>query len=86
RASSTRIEHTLVGVSLGADYRVSPDLVAGMGIGYGREISDIGSNGTRSTGTALSAAFYGSYHPAPYFVDALLGVTRLDFDSRRHVT
>ncbi|WP_241070152.1 autotransporter domain-containing protein [Achromobacter insuavis] len=86
RASSTRIEHTLVGVSLGADYRISPDLVAGMGVGYGREISDIGSNGTRSTGTALSAAFYGSYHPAPYFVDALLGITRLDFDSRRHVT
>jgi len=86
RASSTRIEHTLVGVSVGADYRVSPNLVAGMGLGYGREISDIGSNGTRSTGTALSAAVYGSYHPDPYFVDGLLGITRLDFDSRRHVT
>jgi uncharacterized protein YhjY with autotransporter beta-barrel domain len=80
------LDHTLVGVSGGVDRRFTPDFVAGIGFGYGRDKTDIGSNGTTSTGQALSAAVYGSYHPAPFYVDGLVGVSRLDFDSTRYVT
>lgn len=83
---TVRLSHTLVGVSAGADYRFLPALVAGLGFGYGRDVSDVGSSGTESNGEAFSAAFYGSYHPGPVFVDGLLGFGHLDFDSRRFVT
>ena len=78
--------HTLVGVSGGVDHRFAPDMVAGFGFGYGRDRTDIGSSATTSTGQAFSAALYGSYHPTPFYLDGLLGVSRLDFDSTRYVT
>ena|GEM_PF-767400 len=83
---SIDLGHTLVGVSGGVDHRFAPDFVAGFGLGYGRDRTDIGSSGTTSTGQAFSAALYGSYHPAPFYLDGLLGVSRLDFNSTRYVT
>jgi uncharacterized protein with beta-barrel porin domain len=84
--AAIQLSHTLVGISAGMDYRFAPDFVAGVGAGYGRDISDIGENGTESTGQAVSAAFYASYHPGPIFVDSLLGLSHLSFDSTRFVT
>ncbi|PKE29589.1 autotransporter domain-containing protein [Rahnella sp. AA] len=78
--------HTLVGISTGADYQFTPEFTAGMGIGFGRDVSDIGDSGSRSNGRSVSSAFYGSYHPDNYFIDGLLGYSRLDYDSRRYVT
>lgn len=80
------LDNTTVGVSGGVDHRFTPNFVAGLGLGYGRDKTDIGSNGTDSTGQALTAALYGSYHPAPLYFDGLIGITRLDFESMRHVT
>ena len=80
------LEHTLIGVSGGVDYRFRPDFVGGIGFGYGRDKTDIGSNGTESTARAFSAVIYGSYHPEPFYLDGLFGVSRLDFDSKRYVT
>ncbi|MFT4064101.1 autotransporter domain-containing protein [Paraburkholderia sp.] len=80
------LSHTLVGLSAGADYRFLPSFVAGFGVGYGRDVSDVGSSGTQSKGEAFSAAFYGSFHPGPVYVDGLLGYSHLNFDSRRYVT
>ncbi|HEY1611967.1 MAG TPA: autotransporter outer membrane beta-barrel domain-containing protein, partial [Paraburkholderia sp.] len=84
--AAIQLSHTLVGVSGGVDYRFSPDFTGGIGAGYGRDVSDIGENDTQSTGQATSAAFYGSYHPGHIFMDGLLGLSRLDFDSDRFVT
>lgn len=80
------LNHTLVGVSTGFDYRLVPELSLGFGIGYGRDDSDIGMNGTESRANAVSAALYGSFHPGPAYLDMLLGYSYLDFDSRRYVT
>ncbi len=80
-------DHTMVGVSAGMDYRFTPSFVGGVGVGYGRDKTDIGDNGTESRAQALSAAVYGSYSPRPsVFLDGLLGYSRLDFDSSRFVT
>jgi uncharacterized protein with beta-barrel porin domain len=79
--------HTLIGVSGGADYRFSPGFTAGIGLGYGRDSVDVGTNATRSNGQAFSTAIYGSYHPRNNtFIDALLGYSALDFGSSRFVT
>ena len=81
------LDHTMVGISAGVDYRFSKKLVAGFGVGFGRDRTDVGANGTQSTGRAYSAAVYGSYKPFDnFFLDGLVGGSWLDFDSRRYVT
>lgn len=85
--NSTGLDYTTVGVSAGMDYRFSPNLVAGLGFGYGRDGTDVGSNGTESRGKAYSAALYASYSPfESVFLDGLIGGSWLDFESRRYVT
>lgn len=84
--SEIQFSHTLVGLSAGADYRFMPSLAAGLGFGYGRDVQDVGNDGTQSKGQAGSAALYGSFHPGATFVDALLGYSDLSFDTPRYVT
>ncbi|MDQ2701875.1 MAG: IPT/TIG domain-containing protein [Pseudomonadota bacterium] len=84
--ASIGTDHTVIGVSGGVDHRFSTDFVAGVGLGYARDSTDIGNNGSENNGRAISGAVYASYHPAPFYIDGLLGVGRIDLDSRRHVT
>lgn len=78
---------TTGGVTAGADYRVSDQLSIGAGFGYGRDSTDIGNAGTKSTGDSYSLALYGSYRPLPsLFVDGVAGFGTLSFDSHRWVT
>ena len=80
------LDHTTVGVSGGVDYRFSDDLVAGLGVGYGFDRTDIGVNGTENAARAYSAALYGSYSPtAGLFIDGLFGGSLMDHDSTRYV-
>ncbi len=86
-SDDTAISSTTAGVSGGVDYRFSKSFVAGIGIGYGRDKSDVGAQGSESEAKAISAAIYGSYHPANgTFFDGLVGYSWLDFSSRRFVT
>lgn len=78
---------TTGGVTAGADYRFSDQLTLGIGFGYGRDSTDVGSAGTRSTADSFSAALYGSYRPQPsLFIDGVAGYGSLSFDSRRWVS
>ncbi|MGY4495458.1 autotransporter domain-containing protein [Pseudomonas sp. TE3610] len=86
RQNGSKVSNTTIGVSSGVDVRLSRALTVGMGIGYGSDKSDIGSSGSTSRGESYSAAVYGSYHPTAVFVDALLGYSRLSFDSDRYVS
>lgn len=75
------------GVSIGADYRINRAFVLGAGLGYGRDESDVGDNGSRVEGDAYAMVLYASYHPGDrYFLDALAGYQRLSYDLRRYVT
>ncbi|MDL5383493.1 autotransporter domain-containing protein, partial [Aeromonas hydrophila] len=78
---------TTLGLSAGADYRLSPTAIVGVGIGYGNDRSDIGKNNTRSDGKAIGIATYLSLNQAPQvYIDGLLGYNRISFDSRRYIT
>jgi outer membrane autotransporter protein len=80
------LESTLVGVSAGVDYRFSPDLAGGIGLGYGRDFTRIGTMGSRSAAESVSMAVYGSYRPAPgFFIDGVAGYGVVSFDSQRFV-
>ncbi|MBB6368615.1 outer membrane autotransporter protein [Xanthomonas sacchari] len=75
------------GLSVGADYRVSPSFALGAGVGWGRDDSDVGHDGSRSTSTAYTLALYASYHPGQtLFFDTLVGYQLLSYDLRRYVT
>jgi uncharacterized protein with beta-barrel porin domain len=87
RNGSADVDFETDGVSFGLDYRVNDGLVVGGGIGYGQDESDIGENGSRSEGSALTFALYTSYSPGElFFLDALFGYQTLDYDLRRFVT
>ncbi|HUP29881.1 MAG TPA: putative Ig domain-containing protein, partial [Usitatibacter sp.] len=74
------------GVSVGIDRRFSERLVLGLGVGFGRDESVIGSHGSRNKARAHSFALYGSFQPSvETFVDMLVGLGRIEFDSTRHV-
>lgn len=86
-AQRSGFRFTTGGVTAGADYRVSDRLSVGAGFGYGRDSTDIGNAGTKSTGDSYSLALYGSYRPLPtLFVDGVAGFGTLSFDSRRWVS
>jgi uncharacterized protein YhjY with autotransporter beta-barrel domain len=74
------------GLSFGVDYRFSPQLVAGVGAGYGRDKTSIGTDGSRTRATGVDVAAYASYAPTDHtFVDAVIGAGSIDFDASRTV-
>jgi hypothetical protein len=75
------------GVTFGADYRFNPSFAAGIGVGLGRETTDVGRSGSQSEGEAKTLAIYGSHLlGGGLYVDWLAGYQWLDFDLRRYVT
>ncbi|MCA1326899.1 putative Ig domain-containing protein [Herbaspirillum sp. alder98] len=87
RGQQEGFRFTTNGVSMGADYRINDQLTVGAGVGYSRDRSDIGENGSKSIGQSVVAALYGSVRPTPnIFVDGMLGYGALSFDSTRYVT
>jgi uncharacterized protein YhjY with autotransporter beta-barrel domain len=74
------------GVTLGADYRFNDRLALGMGLGYARDDTTIGGDGSRSKAKGTSFAGYGTFHPGgDTFVDGLVGIGKIDLDSTRWV-
>lgn len=80
------LDYTMVGISAGIDYRFSEQFVAGFGLGYGRDRTDIGSNGSQSRANGYTGVLYASYEALDnLFVDSLVGLGRLDFETMRYV-
>ncbi|MEQ1557309.1 MAG: autotransporter outer membrane beta-barrel domain-containing protein, partial [Gallionella sp.] len=62
------------------------DLTLGFGVGFARDKTNIGTDGSKNQTTGTSAALYGSYQPSSdTFVDGLLGIGTLNFDMQRFV-
>ncbi|MGH1560941.1 autotransporter outer membrane beta-barrel domain-containing protein [Caulobacter segnis] len=78
---------TTDGLTAGVDYRLSPSLAVGAGLGYAHDSSRVGHDGTKSQADGYSASLYASYQPAEkVFIDALAGYGALDYKTRRYVT
>ena len=83
-SATERSDFSTTGLTLGADARVLDGLTLGAAIGYGRDWSDVGSNGSESRAQNASATFYGSYEPVKsVYIDFALGYGDLGFDSTR---
>ena len=74
------------GISVGVDKRINKDLAVGLGLGYARDKATIGTDGSVNRSKGYSLAVYGSYQLQDNtYVDGLLGIGSLDFDTRRFV-
>ena len=74
------------GISIGMDRRLNDDLALGLGVGYARDKSTFGTDGSANKAKGYSLAAYGSYQLSPNtYLDGLLGVGSLDFATRRFV-
>jgi uncharacterized repeat protein (TIGR01451 family) len=79
-------DFTTSGVTFGADYRINRLLTVGLGIGYGRDRTSIGFNGTESRAETYNVSLYESYRPYKgVFIDGILGFGTLKYDSQRFV-
>ncbi len=82
--SQSGLEFSTDGISVGVDGRFSDTLTLGAGLGYARDATDIGSDGSRTRSRGWSVTGYGSYQPSPtFFVDGLLGYGDSDHDTDR---
>ncbi|MBB2775704.1 UNVERIFIED_ORG: outer membrane autotransporter protein [Comamonas terrigena] len=80
------LRFTTSGVTMGMDYLLSKEWTVGMGIGFAYDRTKIGNEGSRNHSKGVSTALYGSWSPAPaYFVDGVVGYSRMSFDTRRWV-
>ncbi|MEQ1629094.1 MAG: fibronectin type III domain-containing protein [Gallionella sp.] len=85
--AGTNTQFVTDGVSIGADKRINRNLTLGMGVGYARDNSTIGTDGTNSKATGTSLAGYASYlMDAGTYLDGILGVGKVNFDTKRFVT
>ncbi len=74
------------GITVGVDKRINKDLAVGVGLGYARDKATIGTDGSVNRSKGYALAVYGSYQVQDNtYIDALLGVGSLDFDTKRFV-
>lgn len=73
------------GVSVGADYRLTPELLAGVALSYMR--SSFGLNGASGSGGLDSFAVisYAGYAAGPFYVDGALGYSYNRFGAGRNI-
>jgi len=86
-SQNSDLDFSTDGVSIGVDRRFNGKFAAGVGVGFARDRTDIGTDGSRSRARGVSAAIYGSYHPSSNtFIDGLIGAGSLNFKTQRYVT
>lgn len=74
------------GITFGADYRLTDQLILGGALGYANTDSDFNEGGGNLDTRALSFTLYGSlYTPKDYYLDWLLNWGANDFDTTRNI-
>jgi outer membrane lipase/esterase len=73
-------------LTAGADYALTPQLLFGEAIGYGREDGDYDSGGGFDIDTTAGVVYLSYAGEAPRFVDAVAGYASKDIEKRRFVT
>jgi hypothetical protein len=82
-----RFEFSTSGLTAGADIVLVPGVTIGIGVGVGRDQTDVGDNGSDVQASSWAVGAYGSFRPVEdAFIDVLAGVGGIDFDLTRYVT
>jgi len=81
-----RLDETITGGIVGADYKATPALRVGVGLGYGGTTFSLDDGGGRAQVDHTLAALYANYTAGPAYLDGLLGVAYGDGTARRNVS
>jgi outer membrane lipase/esterase len=73
------------GFTAGADYRFTPNLVAGVALSYYRTNADFNSDLGSTDTNSFGISFYGTYYVNDFFIDLLGGFMWNSYDNERHI-
>lgn len=80
-------EFQTLGITAGADYRISDQAVVGAALGYGTLGGDFYASGGDLDAESHSISLYGTYYqPEVYYLDAILGFGQSDYDLSRNIS
>jgi outer membrane autotransporter protein len=77
--------YSLGGFAAGLDYRVAPDLVAGVTIGYSSTMLHPQGMSGQGTSSTVQAGLYGEYNTGTLYVDGLAGYAHSDNRMTRQI-
>jgi outer membrane autotransporter protein len=78
-------DFTIAGTSGGLDYRVCPEMLIGLGLGYSQNNADVGGPGANGRVNAFQVAGYGGYVKGPWHLDGILSYGYLHTDTKRFI-
>jgi outer membrane autotransporter protein len=84
--NSHRLDETIAGGSVGADYKLTPALRVGAGLGYGGTSFSLDDGGGRAQVDHTQLALYADYTRGPAYLDGTVGVGYGDGTTRRNVS
>lgn len=85
-STSSALDFTTDGISIGVDKRINDQFAVGMGVGFARDKTTIGTDGSNDKAHSTTIAAYGSYQPADaVFIDGVLGYGSLRYKTDRYV-
>jgi outer membrane autotransporter protein len=83
--NSATVTYNAGGVSTGIDYRFSPNLLAGFGVGYASGNQWASGFNSRGTTDSYSGSLYGSFTQSAFYLDALAGYAYNDNQMTRQI-
>ncbi len=84
-ARETGFDFETLGLTAGADYRLSDRLVLGGALGYLDSDTDLVQDGGRLDASGYSLSAYGSYYRKNLYLDGVLSYGRNEYDLRRNI-
>jgi outer membrane autotransporter protein len=76
---------TISGVNGGFDYRLSPEVLVGLAVGYSHDDATVGGPGANGKVDAIQFAGYGGYVNGPWHLDGILSYGFLQTDTKRFI-
>jgi outer membrane autotransporter protein len=76
---------TISGVNGGFDYRLSPEMLVGLAVGYSHDSATVGGVGASGKVDAIQFAGYGGYVSGPWHLDGIFSYGFLQTDTKRFI-
>ena len=79
-------DFTISGTSGGLDYRLSPEMLVGLAVGYSHNDASVGGPGASGSVDAIQFAGYGGYVSGPWHLDGIFSYGYLQTDTKRIIS
>ncbi len=76
---------TISGLSGGLDYRLCPEMLVGLAVGYSHDDASVGGPGASGSVDAIQFAGYGGYVNGPWHLDGIFSYGYLQTDTKRFI-